>query len=127
VTIYHGSRYEYEPLDRVVDGDGAQNLTIFARSLQAKYNSAPFRFSQHVLVEGERLESLAYLAYGTPQLWWLIADANPEIFHPEDDLVPGTIIRIPVYRPLRRLLLPAGGNIGGIQFLSGGFSGSTLR
>jgi hypothetical protein len=126
MTIYHGSRYEFEPLDRVFDGAGDQNLTIFSRSLQSKYNNAPWRFSQYIIIEGDRMETLAYRTYGDPQLWWLIADANPEIFHPEDDLVPGSLLRIPQYRPLRRLLLPSG-SIGGIQFLPGGFSGSTIR
>lgn len=127
MTIYSGSRYEFEPLDRVTDADGAQNLTVFPRSLAAKYSAVPFRFSQHVVIEGERLEHLAFNAYGRAELWWLIADANPEVFHPEDDLVPGMLLRIPQYRPLRRLIVPANSTVGGIKFLQGGFSGATLR
>jgi hypothetical protein len=126
MTIYHGSRYEFEPLDRVFDAKGEQNLTVFPRSLQARYNAVPWRFSQHIVVQDERLETLAMQTYGDPTLWWLIADANPEVFHPEDDLVPGQVIRIPQYRPLRRLLLPSG-SVSGVQFLPGGFSGATLR
>lgn len=127
MTIFHGSRYEFEPLDRVKNPEGNANLTIFPRSLQAKYNNTSFTFAQYIVKEGDRMETLAYQYYGQPQLWWLIADANPEVFHPEDDLMPGSVLRIPSYRPLRRVILPISGIVGGIQFQPGGFSGTTLR
>lgn len=127
MTIYRGSRYQFENLDRVVDGNGNQYLAIFPRSLSAKYNNTSWSFRQYVVIEGDRMETLAYRAYGHPEMWWLIADANPEIFHPEDNLAAGMVLRIPDYRPLRRVALPAGGLVGGPSFSTGGFSGATLR
>lgn len=49
---------------------------------------------EHRVVEGERLDLLAQRYYGDPLKFWLICDANDEIF-PEDLMVPGRIIRIP--------------------------------
>lgn len=49
---------------------------------------------EHRVVEGERLDQLAYRYYGDPLLFWLICDANKTIF-PEDLMVPGRVLRIP--------------------------------
>jgi nucleoid-associated protein YgaU len=40
------------------------------------------------------MESLAYRRYGDANKWYVIADANPEIFFPLD-LEAGNVIRIP--------------------------------
>jgi hypothetical protein len=42
---------------------------------------------------GERLEDLAFLYYGDPSLWRLIAEAN-DIVDPSS-VIPGTVLRIP--------------------------------
>lgn len=41
-----------------------------------------------------RLDLLSYEAYGTPELWWVIAEANL-IFFPPEQLVSGSTIRVP--------------------------------
>jgi phage tail protein X len=46
------------------------------------------------VVDGERVDTIARDFYGNAQLWWMIADANPEIFD-WLDIDPGTILRIP--------------------------------
>jgi nucleoid-associated protein YgaU len=51
-------------------------------------------FVYYTVVAGDRLDTLAQRIYGSPDFWWKIADANPEIFYP-DNLVMGSIIRIP--------------------------------
>lgn len=38
----------------------------------------------HMLVEGDRLDSLAHNYYGDPRLWWVIAQANPGLLTPAD-------------------------------------------
>lgn len=48
----------------------------------------------HRVVAGERLDHLADRYYGDPLKYWLICDANDEIF-PDDLMVPGRILRIP--------------------------------
>jgi nucleoid-associated protein YgaU len=55
----------------------------------------PTPYSEYQVIEGDRLETLSYRNYGASIYWWVIADANPEMMHPEDDLTPGRIIRIP--------------------------------
>jgi nucleoid-associated protein YgaU len=47
----------------------------------------------HILVAGERLDSLAYQYYGDSEYWWVIALAN-RIMDPFA-LTPGTRLRIP--------------------------------
>jgi hypothetical protein len=49
----------------------------------------------HVLRQGERLDHLAYLAYGDPELFWRICDANVAMWPP--DLMS---------RPHDRILIP---------------------
>jgi nucleoid-associated protein YgaU len=49
---------------------------------------------EHRVIEGERLDQLAYRYYGDPLKYWLICDANDAIF-PEELMVPGRVLRIP--------------------------------
>ena len=48
----------------------------------------------HIVVQGETLESIAYLYYKDATLWWKIADVN-NIKNPLF-LTPGTAIYIPL-------------------------------
>ena len=50
----------------------------------------------HTLVRGESLEQLAARYYGRSDLWWRIADANPERF--PLDWKPGDTLFIPPIR-----------------------------
>jgi len=58
----------------------------------------------HLVVEGDTLQNLAYKYYGSlssdthsaAQLWWVIADFQPEPIHdPTRPLTPGTYLVIP--------------------------------
>jgi nucleoid-associated protein YgaU len=51
-------------------------------------------FVFYTVVEGDRYDLIASKVYGVPTFWWRIADANPEVWYP-DQLVVGSIIRIP--------------------------------
>jgi hypothetical protein len=51
-------------------------------------------FVYYVIQEGDRFDNLAFKLYGAPDYWWKLADANPEVFYP-DNLMAGSIIRIP--------------------------------
>lgn len=53
-----------------------------------------FSATRHIIREGERLDHLASRYYDDPEMWWVIADANPEIFYPEN-IPAGTVVRIP--------------------------------
>lgn len=87
--IYEDSRYSLDPVYRVQAADGVVRPTVYA-------DGQPINppFFNHVVVGGERFDTLAARYLGNAEFWWHIADANPEVFYPED-LIPGSIIRIP--------------------------------
>lgn len=51
-------------------------------------------YTVHVVKVTDTLAILAAKYYGDTGRWWVIADANPQVFYP-NDLVPGQQIRIP--------------------------------
>lgn len=70
------------------DGDTRQEMRpAFPRARQISYTF-------YRVTSADRIDTIAYDFYGNAQLWWLIADANPEI---TDwlDLEPGEVLRIP--------------------------------
>ncbi|MEU6036010.1 hypothetical protein ABZ801_11430 [Actinomadura sp. NPDC047616] len=62
---------------------------------------------QHTIVDGDRLDQLAFLYYQQPGKWWRICDANPEFLSPLEMLGRGPLrtVRVP-------LAVPAGGQPG---------------
>jgi len=91
MTILKGSRYERSTIEFVTNtpnGDG-NPIVFYERVLLGKLT-----YKDHVYVEGERLDQLAYLYYKNPEYWWIIPEYNPQI--PDfTNIVPGTVIRIP--------------------------------
>lgn len=51
-------------------------------------------YTYYRVVEADRVDTIARDFYGNAQLWWMIADGNPEIID-WFELDPGTIIRVP--------------------------------
>ena len=47
----------------------------------------------HTVIEGDRVDLLAFRYLGRAELWWIICDYN-DIFFPLE-LTPGAILRIP--------------------------------
>lgn len=86
--IFEGSRYALAPVRQVTAADGVVRPTVFAVDFKAA------RFRYHTVVQSDRLDLLAYAYLGNAELWWRISAVNPEVFYPED-LVPGTVLRIP--------------------------------
>lgn len=89
--IYEGSRYEQAAVLRVGDARGNRHSTIYP---DPYVDEQEFVYAERVVLEGERYDQMAADAYGDPELWWLIARANPEVFYP-DDIPYGTVVRIP--------------------------------
>lgn len=88
--IVNGSRYMGQPVVSVpIDAQGDSAVAVFGPPAVG-----PATFYYHTVVAGDRMDTLANQLYGIPDLWWKIANANPEIFYP-DSLVVGSIIRIP--------------------------------
>lgn len=89
-VIGRGSRYESAPYVRVPTRQGeARALYAQRRRTELEYD-----FRWYVLKAGDRFDKLAADAYGDPTKWWIIAEANPEVFYP-DSAAPGTAVRIP--------------------------------
>lgn len=91
MSIYRGSRYEYSTIDFFsVSPDGTDNPVVFYA-----FSSLGFvRYWQHVYVQGERLDQIAYKYYKRPEYWWIIPEYNPEVTD-ITNITPGTVLRIP--------------------------------
>lgn len=96
MTVYVGSRYEDDPIDRVLSSEGEFEPTIYHRPPPL---AQLFRFAVYTTGYGERLDLLAARFYDDPELSWVIANANPEVFYP-DQIPVGTVLRIPDDRVL---------------------------
>lgn len=59
------------------------------------FSTAP-SYTRHQITDSDigRLDLLSYFYYGTPDYWWIIADAN-DMIHPLRDMVVGEFIKIP--------------------------------
>lgn len=89
MPVYKGSRYERSVSGRVLDSDGVVKPVLFRSPVGLSGG-----YGTYQVLRGDRLDKLSYVFYGTENLWWLIADANPGILL-ADPLVPGTILRVP--------------------------------
>lgn len=88
--IYEQSRYETATVTPVADNNGVYHATVIPTRVVQPADV----YTVHEVVFGDRLDSLAARAYGDPELWWRIADANPELAFP-DELELNTLIKIP--------------------------------
>lgn len=91
MAIFEQSRYETADVVPVQAADGVYRATVFPTRTVTPTDS----YTVHTVVFGDRFDSLAGVAYDDPEFWWIIADANPNVTYP-DDLVPGTLLKIPV-------------------------------
>lgn len=92
--IYEGSRYQRATV-AAVPSDHGWAPTVF-RDIPSEV--LPTR--QVVMSDHETLQDIAYRAYGDPELWWHIADNNPDVLYP-DNIPAGTVLRIPNASTLR--------------------------
>lgn len=53
-----------------------------------------FNFTYMLVTEGDRIDLMAHRIYGDDTLWWIIANANPEIMD-WSNVPAGTVLRIP--------------------------------
>ncbi len=65
-------------------------LTLYPK---APSGAQPYRL--YTAIDGDTFDTLAHRFYGDSRLWWRIADMNPQVHFPTD-LVPGTMIRVPL-------------------------------
>jgi phage tail protein X len=90
MPITADSRYVTATVTTAVGPDGETRQEMrpaFPRSRLITY-------TYYRVIDGERVDTIAHDFYGRGDLWWMIADANPEILD-WMALDPGTVIRVP--------------------------------
>lgn len=92
--IYQGSRYEKAVVVTVRHNQG-WSPTVFRAQPRAVSPTSKILMSDY-----DTLRSLAYRAYNDEELWWHIADANPDLLYP-DQIPAGTLVRVPDVSTLR--------------------------
>lgn len=88
--IQPNSRYSTATVSRLPAKNGELRSTIIPASTTAQR----IRYTEYRLQQGDEITSIAYQRLGNAQLWWIIAEANPEIIW-WADVPAGRVIRIP--------------------------------
>lgn len=83
------SRYNNVPVT-VVDTPNGKRQVLGIEPAQER----SFAFTYYQVEDEDTIDSLAHDTFGSGSLWWMIADANPEILD-WHTLQPGLIIRLP--------------------------------
>ncbi len=89
--IYQNSRYYHQLIDYVSFTQDGDSMPIVFYEFD---NPGTVSWWEHVYIEGERLESIAYKYYKRADYWWLIPEYNPVIVD-FTNIAPGTVLRIP--------------------------------
>lgn len=91
MAIFEGSRYQSAAIEWATDAEGVARPTIYS---MISGGVSVARYTTYVTQPGDRYDLLAYQIFGDPQLWWMIANLNPEYLYP-DEIPDGTAIRLP--------------------------------
>lgn len=92
------SRFAALPVLRVRAPDGGPRDVITMRLVRRE---AGVRTARHVVTQGEQVDLLAKLYFGSERLWWRILDANPVLY--PLDLRPGDVLEVPEAGPATRV------------------------
>jgi phage tail protein X len=88
-VISADSRYSTSTIETVQTSSGVRQTVITPAPVERV-----IAYTNYLVRDGDRADLLAYRFLGSAGLWWMIADANPEI--PDWFLLPrGTLLRIP--------------------------------
>lgn len=90
MAVGNTSRYATRQIAPVTDAAGVTRLTILPRTPV----DTAYQVTFYAWRTGDRADLLAFRSYGDERLWWLIADANPEVVD-WFDVPVGTVLRIP--------------------------------
>lgn len=93
MTIYIGSRYESSVVDFVATETRATAVTpvVFYEFTAMGL----LTYEQYTWKRGDRLDNIAQTFYGRPEMWWVVAEYNPELLDPQN-ITEGTVLRIPI-------------------------------
>ena len=90
MTFFKGSRYEKVG---EVEATDARGRTV--RYKRTRFIDTPPVAGTHLVTDSDRLDVLAFYAFGDVESWWLIADLNT-VIHTEDVLdEAGRVILMP--------------------------------
>jgi nucleoid-associated protein YgaU len=91
MAIVSGSRYEFSLVDYFRKTENGETTPIVFYEFDDLFNIS---FITHTYTKGETLQGLSQKYLRTPELWWAIAEYNPEV---TDFInIPGnTVLRIP--------------------------------
>ena len=83
------SRYSTASIETVQTATGARQTVITAAPVERV-----IAYTNYLVRDADRVDQLAFRFLGAASLWWMLADANPEI---QDWLAlsRGTLLRIP--------------------------------
>ena len=90
MSVFEGSRYEDADTELVVGTDGKPREVLkFLPPL-----SFTFDYINYTVRQGDRIDVLGQRFYGDPELWWAIAQVNPQWTF-WDVLPAGLVLRVP--------------------------------
>lgn len=91
MTVHQNSRYRFKNILQITDENGE---TTYIHKIRKTYSGVLGGSRIYKTKAGDTLEKLAELFYSDSRKWYVIADANPEIFFPLD-LEAGVDLTIP--------------------------------
>lgn len=91
MSIFYGSRYRLDSTIQVTDSDGNVNSVFKLRKTTVE---PPIGSKRYTTQAGDTMEGLAFRFYTDANKWYILADANPQIFWPLD-LESGVEIIVP--------------------------------
>lgn len=90
MPIHADSRYTTATITTAVGPDEETRQEMRVASPRARM----ITYTYYRVLGGDRVDTIAKKFYGKGELWWMIADANPEIID-WLELAPGDILRVP--------------------------------
>lgn len=89
------SRYRTIPFRKVDD------LTVTGTSI---YPEVAASGEDYYIIStvGDRFDILSQEFYGSPEYWWVLASANPNVRRDTLFITPGVQLRVPPYRVVQR-------------------------
>jgi nucleoid-associated protein YgaU len=90
--VYRGSRYENVGQEAYTDNLRGTVRGFKKRDLE---DYSGYSYTEHTVVGSDRLDTIAALYYGEPLLWWIIAEANPELIFDPLSLTVNSALKIP--------------------------------
>jgi hypothetical protein len=91
MAIVNGSRYQESVVDYFRKVEYGTTYPIVFYKFDSLTNIS---FFTHTYSQGETMQGLSQKYFRRPDLWWTIAEYNPEITD-FFNLTPGTVLRIP--------------------------------